>query len=75
MYCSCFSCFVLFCFVLFFLPLNVTKVRDFVSRKNFYISFADAEFDLIALLLDGQDICDKAQTRFLHSNSSLLLIG
>ena len=46
MYCSCFSCFVLFCFV-FFLPLNVTKVRDFVLRKNFYISFADAEFDLI----------------------------
>ena len=44
-------CFFLFCF--FFLPLNVTKVRDFVFRKNFYISFADAEFDLIALLLDG----------------------
>ena len=53
MYCSCFSCFVLFCFVFFFLPLNVTKVRDFVFRKKFYISFADAEFDLIALLLDG----------------------
>ena len=46
--------FQLFCFVLFFfLPLNVTKVRDFVFGKNFYISFADAEFDLIALLLDG----------------------
>ena len=44
-------CFVLFCF--FFLPLNVTKVRDFVFGKSFYISFADAEFDLIALLLDG----------------------
>ena len=26
---------------------------DFVFRKNFYVSFADAEFDLIALLLDG----------------------
>ena len=52
MYCSCFSCFVLFV-LFFFLPLNVTKVRDFVFRKNFYISFADAEFDLIALLLDG----------------------
>ena len=73
MYCSCFIFFVLFCF--FFSPLNVTKVRDFVFRKIFYISFADAEFDLIALLLDGCDICDKAQTKFLHSNSSLFLIG
>ena len=48
MYCS----FFLFCFV-FFSPLNVTKVRDFGFKKIFYISFADAEFDLIALLLDG----------------------
>ena len=44
-------------------------------KKFFYISFADAEFDLIALLLDGCDICDKAQTKLLHSNSSLFLIG
>ena len=41
--------FHLFCFVLFFFsPLNVTKVRDFGFKKIFYISFADADFDLIA---------------------------
>lgn len=51
---------------------------EILDLKKFFISpllmliltYCNCKF-----LLDGYDICDKAQTKFLHSNLSLFLIG